>query len=232
MGEGDTSLQDLRQRIDKIDDAIHDLLMQRSNLVDQIAAAKGENAIAMRPGREARVVRRILARHDGRFPIGVLVRIWREIIAACTALQQPLAVAVYEAEGGPSLERLARAHFGSMTRLSHFASESGVIRAITEGRATVGLLPIPEGGTGSPWWLFLARRSDDTPRIIARLPFIRAADQRRSNRAEALVLGLVPHEDSGDDHSFVIIEVKEELSRTAMMALLAKAEITRPDRGL
>ncbi len=231
MSEGETSLQDLRRRIDEIDDGIHDLLIQRIDLVDQVAAAKGENAVAMRPGREAQVVRRILDRHKGRFPIGVLLRIWREIIAASTNLQQPFAVAVFEVENGESLERLARAHFGSLTQLTNFSTESGVIRAITENRATVGLLPLPQSETEAPWWLFLARRSADTPRIIARLPFINAGN-RGAASPEALVLGVVPHEDSGLDHSFIIAETREELSRTAMLRLLAQADFERPERGL
>jgi hypothetical protein len=105
------------------------------------------------------VIRRLLARHDGRIPVGVLVRIWREIISACTALQEKLAVAVYEDEQISSFERLARAHFGSMTALMRYSSISGVMHAITERRATVGLLPLGTSERDVPWWLFLARRA-------------------------------------------------------------------------
>ena len=45
-------------------------------------------------------------------------------------------------------------------------------------------------------------------------------------------MGLVPHEDSGLDHSFIILEIREALSRTAMQNLLAKAGFDRVERGL
>jgi chorismate mutase-like protein len=231
MAEGRDTLSDLRARIDDIDSALHDLLMQRSALVEEIADVKREEGVVMRPGREAKVIRRLLARHDGRIPVGVLVRIWREIISACTALQEELTVAIYEDEQVSSFERLARAHFGSMTALTRFSSVSGVMHAITEKRATVGLLPLDTGTPDNPWWLYLARRAEDTPRVIARLPFVLLPDRSRDD-LEALVLGLVPPEVSGQDHSLLIIETREELSRAALVAALGKAGLQRAERGI
>ncbi len=225
------SLSDLRERIDDIDSALHDLLMQRCALVEEIADVKREEGVVMRPGREAKVIRRLLARHDGRIPIGVLVRIWREIISACTALQEELAVAIYEDEQVSSFERLARAHFGSMTALTRFSSVSGVMHAITEKRATVGLLPLDTSTPNSPWWLYLARRAEDTPRVIARLPFVLLPDRSRDD-PEALVLGLVPPEASDDDHSLLIVETRDELSRAALAAALGKVGFRRSERGI
>ena len=231
MAEGRHPLSDLRERIDEIDDALHDLLMRRSALVEEIADVKREDGVVMRPGREAMVIRRLLARHDGRIPIGVLVRIWREIISACTALQEKLAVAVYEDEQISSFERLARAHFGSMTALMRYSSISGVMHAITERRATVGLLPLGTSERDVPWWLFLARRAADSPRVIARLPFVLLPDRPRDH-PEALVLGLVPPEASGEDHSLLIIETRRELSRAALAAMLGGAGLQRSDQGI
>ena len=231
MTEGRSNLADLRERIDDIDDAIHDLLMRRSALVEEIAAVKREDGVVMRPGREAQVIRRLLRRHGGAFPHGILVRIWREIISACTSLQEPLAVAVYEAEGLRYFERMARAHFGSLTKLTYFSSVSGVMRAISDGKATVGLLPLPGQGEEQPWWRFLARPGPDTPRIIAKLPFFRLSEPATDD-AEALVLGMVPHEESGSDHSFLIIETRNEASRGVLSPLLEKAGLERAEHGV
>lgn len=231
MVEGRNNLADLRGRIDEIDDAIHDLLMRRSALVEEIATVKKDEGVVMRPGREAQVIRRLLGRHRGAFPAGVLVRIWREIISACTSLQEPLAVAVYEGDESRFFERLARAHFGSQTKLTYFTSISGVMRAISDGQATVGLLPLPGQAQEQPWWRFLAKPGQDTPHIIARLPFARLASPA-ADHPEALVLGMVPHEASGHDHSFLILETRQEVSRGQLAPLLEQVGFARAERGV
>ena len=85
---GKTSkLDKLRKQIDDVDNRILDLLMQRTDVVEQIGSAKREDSgntdlsrsLNMRPDREARLMRRLLDRHDGRLPEVVVARIWREV---------------------------------------------------------------------------------------------------------------------------------------------------------
>ena len=72
--------------------------------------------VPLRPGREASIARRLLARHAGPFPALGVVRIWREVICACTSLQRPLLIAVCDAlrhrcpVGYLRLERQFRPH--------------------------------------------------------------------------------------------------------------------------
>ena len=76
-------LASLRAEIDSIDDAVHDLLMRRAALSARMAASRVKNdSFPYRPGREAGILRRLLARHHPPLPAGTMVRIWREIIAA------------------------------------------------------------------------------------------------------------------------------------------------------
>jgi chorismate mutase-like protein len=235
-----TSLADLRQKIDEIDSSIHDLIMLRSDLAEQIAVAKAEGAAYIRPGREAQVVRRLMDRHQGSFPRPVLARIWREIISVSAALQGPVTAAVYAPEQGPALTRLARDQFGSMTPITEYGSEMGVLRAITDGLGIVGVLPLPESDRGAPWWRNLAREGDSAPRIIARLPFA-AIGPQPADAPQALVVSLTEQEESGYDHSFLIVETREAISRGALKNLLKSAEFgtlespiwdEAPDRGL
>src|SRR5258707_5120237 len=91
-----TPLDDLRRQIDELDDQLHDLLMRRTEVVEAIGKEKKDGKVsAFRPGREAVILRRLVARHGGRFPAAGLVRIWREMLAATVGLQMPFAVAVY-----------------------------------------------------------------------------------------------------------------------------------------
>ncbi|RMD61088.1 MAG: chorismate mutase, partial [Alphaproteobacteria bacterium] len=126
MPADDRALEDLRREIDEIDDAIHDLLIRRSEVTRRIGALKNDNGNRMRPGREAMVLRRLIARHRGSFPKALIVRIWREIFAAGTALQGPLAVAVYAPEGTFGYRNLARDHFGWRTPITAYKSAAQV----------------------------------------------------------------------------------------------------------
>ena len=56
----------LRAELDGIDDAMHDLLMRRAACVEEVARSGKRSAL--RPGREASIIRRLLARHQGALP--------------------------------------------------------------------------------------------------------------------------------------------------------------------
>ncbi len=111
MATSTSALDDLRRRIDQIDDQLHDLIMQRAEVVEAVARAKKRAGIAtVRPGREAALLRRLVERHRGRFPRTVLVRLWRELISGAISLQGEFAVAVYAPGGLPDYWDLARDH--------------------------------------------------------------------------------------------------------------------------
>ncbi len=222
MSEKPPSLDDLRRRIDEIDNSVHDLLMRRTELARQIALAKGNNAVIMRPGREARVLRRLVGRHQGPFPKAVVCRIWREIISVFTRLQGPFAAAAFAPEDGVDLSPLTRDHFGSLTPITGYGSEMGVLRAVTGGKANIGILPLPESDRGAPWWPRLARGGKVAPKIIARLPFA-PLDSGRKSGPEAVVVSLAEPEESGDDRGYMIVELDQAVSRGALKALLAEA---------
>ncbi len=217
------SLDDLRREIDEIDIAVHDLLMRRVALADQIGHLKGEGGPFIRPGREARILRRLVARHEGPLPRTVLVSIWREIISAMTALEGPYAVAVYaESAGHDGLPALARLQYGAERPISIHQTVLGVLRAVSDGHATVGVLPLPQGEEADPWWRNLVRSGPDVPKIIARLPF--AALDHRFEGLEALAVALAPPEASDRDRSYLVVENTAQLSRGALRDVLSRAD--------
>src|SRR5918992_969613 len=188
------SLDDLRRRIDEIDERLQDLLIERAEVVEAIGETKrAEGGHVLRPGREASILRRLMARHRGVFPRAAIIRMWREMFAAQVAIQDRFAVAVYAPPGGEGLWDIARDHWGSVTSLSAFGSSPQVIRAVTEGQATVGVLPMPQEGESDPWWSFVASTDDATPRIVARLPFGGRGNARLEG-GEALAIAKLPIE--------------------------------------
>ena len=220
MPSSPTSLDDLRARIDEIDDRLHDLLIERTEIVDSIARAKRDNGLPpLRPGREASIIRRLLTRHRGSFPRGALVRMWREMLGAQVSLQGRFAVAVYAPGAGTGYWDLARDHFGSHVPLTGFRSAVQVIRAVAEGEATVGVLPVPQEGDIDPWWRSLASDDEATPRIIARLPF-GARGNARPKAGDAFAIGLAQPEKTGNDRSLLLLETTGEASRTRIVSAL------------
>lgn len=214
MTSDESGLNDLRREIDAIDNAIHDQLMRRGELQASIGEAKRSSEVYIRPGREAMVLRRLIDRHQGRFPKAVLVRIWREIFAAGLSLQNDFSIATLSGGGQAPLRSLARDHFGTLTSIQEMGSAQRVLQAVADGAATVGVLPMPESEEKDPWWRRMSRTGERTPRIIARLPF--AAAISTAGGQEALAVGLAPPEDTGHDRSYLVVETGSQTSRSAL----------------
>jgi chorismate mutase-like protein len=214
------NLDDLRREIDEIDNSLHDLIMRRAAIVEHVAEAKGpQTDSGMRPGREAEILRRLAARHQGPFGKGSLMRIWREIIATLTAMQGPYNVGVF-ADEVDGLWDLCRDHFGSYTSLSHCATRREVVAGVAGGAWTHGVLPYPDEIDDRPWWAGLW--SPDAPRIVVRLPFVEPGNVR-DKRASALVIARVAPENSGKDRSLLLLEAKAEVRRAVIGEMLAGA---------
>jgi|SRR5579859_2949253 chorismate mutase / prephenate dehydratase len=214
------TLEDLRREIDEIDDEMHDLLMRRTKLVDAIGALKKSDGVpAIRPGREAKILRRLMARHDGKFPRPLVVRIWREILSGTTRLQVDFAVAVHVPEAAPGLWDVARDHYGSFTPMTAFGTASQVLRAMTEGGASIGVLPIPQDGDSDPWWPHLVSADPQTPRVVARLPF-GLPGNARAGGLQAFAIGRGEPESTGADRTLLVIDTSREISRTRLFSVL------------
>ena len=87
----DFSLADLRRDIDRIDEAMHALLIERGEIIDRLIAVKKtqESGSAFRPAREADMMRRLVQRHHGNLPLDTVESIWRVIIATFPTCRRP-----------------------------------------------------------------------------------------------------------------------------------------------
>lgn len=217
------ALDELRLEIDRIDDQIHDLIIERAALAGRVASAKGpkgnQGTNLWRPQREVQVLRRLVARHTGKFPRAAIVRIWREIMAAMLTLEGRFSVAVCApaAVGDqPDYRDLARDHFGAIVPVTVHAGAGAVMRAVTDDPGLVGVLPWPRDEEPDPWWRHLL--GADAPRIVARLP-VGGADPTSS----ALAVARASVEPSGDDRSFLGVETSDAISRARLLSCLAAA---------
>jgi chorismate mutase / prephenate dehydratase len=231
MSATPSDLADLRRHIDGIDDRLHDLLIERADIVAQVAASKkvaacekDGDAAFYQPGREAQIIRRLAARHRGALPVASLVRIWRELLAATVRLETPFAVAVFAPVEAQGFWDLARDHYGSHTAMSACRSIGQVVGAVAEGRASVGVLPVPQEGDPDPWWRHLLSQNNNAPRVIARLPF-GARGNARSDGGDALAIGRGAQQETGADRTFFAAETAAETSRTRLLGMLASVDL-------
>ena len=216
-------LEHLRAEIDRIDQEVLDLLVARSAVVRRIGEVKGDRLdgrAALRPAREAQILRRLAQRANGRFPTAVLVRMWRELIAAQTRLQAPLSVAVFAPkERALQVWDLSRDHFGSETAMIAVDRPLQALRALADGSATVAVLPLPNDDDS--WWVSLMSDHELQLRVFARLPFVTGDGEE----VRALALGQLEIEPSGEDLTPLAIEAEQGLSRGGLRELLATANL-------
>ena len=165
-------LAGLRAEIDRIDAAMHDLLMERGQIIDTLIAVKGTAASgsAFRPGREAAMMRMIAERHRGRLPLDTVEGIWRVIIATFTYVQAPFSVHADVSGGDAPMRDSARFHFGFTVPLVAHAGAAAVIAAVAASRGDLGVFRLDQGASAGAWWGALA--GEAAPKVIARLPFI------------------------------------------------------------
>ena len=170
------NLADLRQDIDRIDEAMHRLLMERGEIIDRLIATKktAETGSAFRPAREADIMRRLVKRHRGSLPLDTAESIWRVIIATFTHVQAPFSVHADLSAGDAAMRDSARFHFGFTVPFVPHMGAAGVVAAVSESKGDLGLVPAFAAPHSGSWWTALEFES--APKIIARLPFIIRAD--------------------------------------------------------
>lgn len=232
----DSELDDLRRAVDRLDEAMVDLLVERLGAVRAIADIKRRTTTgqpAIRPGREAVILRRLVARAGDGFPAGTLVRMWRELLAATTRAQAPLAIAACVPATQPELWDIARDHFGSMAPIQRTEGCSHALRLVADGAAHLAVLPLP--GELEPWWAQLVDTTIRPLRVLAKLPFGSATSYPEGSGA--YVVGAMEPDPSGADMSLLAIETTENVGRARLLAGMGASSrwlATRrcPDRGL
>jgi chorismate mutase len=171
------SLADLRLEIDRLDEAMHGLLMERGEIIDRLIAVKKSQETggsAFRPAREAEMMQRLVERHKGILPLDTVESIWRVIIATFTYVQAPFSVHADLSAGDALMRDSARFHFGFTVPFVPHMGASGVVAAVSDSTGDLGLVPALPVASAGAWWSAL--EFDAAPKIIARLPFVERPD--------------------------------------------------------
>jgi len=141
------ALSDVRRKIDALDARLVALLAARARLAQQAWQAKGK-AAAYKPEREAQVLRRVRELNRGPLSSAALTRLFTEIMSACRALEEQMAVAYLGPQGTFSQEAVVR-HFGASTAGRPLATIDEVFRAVESGESAFGVVPVENSTEGA-----------------------------------------------------------------------------------
>ncbi|MBO4643710.1 MAG: chorismate mutase [Alphaproteobacteria bacterium] len=216
-----SDIQDLRKQIDDVDDRLHDLLMQRVSLAEQIGRLKVESSqtpvFAMCPKREIEIMRRLWNRHKGNLDKIELILIWREIISACVKVQSPLTVAVFMPERGMGNLEIARDYFGTYTPMLSCRSVSLVLKELTQGEANAAVLSLNDDKQTS-WWYTVAQEYKRSVNVFLKLPL--TGESGRGDGRSVYALSKQPFEETGEDRTLLVAETDGSLSLSTLDLLL------------
>jgi chorismate mutase/prephenate dehydratase len=144
-------LAKIRERIDEVDERIQSLINERARLAQKVGISKGKLASAVdyyRPEREAEVLRKIRARNAGPLRDEEMLRLFREIMSACLAQQEPLKVGFLGPEGTFTQTAVFK-HFGHSVRALPFHTIDEIFHEVESGVADFGVVPIENSTEGS-----------------------------------------------------------------------------------
>lgn len=221
-------LDQIRQKIDSLDNQIHDLLLERADLIMAISEEKKKAGIQIvQPAREARMIRRLMARHRGPLPEETIVRIWRELVSSVSLLQTGLSVAVYTPAHTPEYWDMARDYFGTVLPMERVPAPDAALDAVKQGRITFAVLPYP-GAKGNAddesWWVGLVDSclSQEGLSVIQKLPY-GEKENFDFHQHPALVVAKAGFGESDDDHSLIGAKSRHPIDRSAVKAVLDEA---------
>ena len=146
-----TDLTALRAQIDAVDEQLHALLNERARLAQRAGISKhadGHTVDFYRPEREAEVLRRALQRNQGPLRNEEIVRLFREIMSACLAQEEPLKVAFLGPEGTFTQAAVFK-HFGHSVRALALPTVDEVFQEVEAGNADFGVVAIENSSEGT-----------------------------------------------------------------------------------
>jgi chorismate mutase/prephenate dehydratase len=146
-----SDLEAIRRRINEIDERLQQLINERATIAQQVGVAKGDLASAVdyyRPEREAEVLRSVIDRNEGPMRDEEMLRLFREIMSACLAQQEPLKVGFLGPEGTFTQTAVFK-HFGHSVRALPFHTIDEVFQEVECSAADFGVVPIENSTEGS-----------------------------------------------------------------------------------
>ena len=143
-------LAQIRAQIDAVDRELQALISRRARIAQSVGLSKRAAGTAdfYRPEREAAVLQAVIGRNDGPLSDEEMVRLFREIMSACLAQQEPLKIAFLGPEGTFTQQAVLK-HFGHSVRALPLPAIDEVFHEVESGVADYGVVPIENSTEGT-----------------------------------------------------------------------------------
>ena len=222
-------LNEHRQAIDDMDEALHDLLIKRSFKAASVGKLKKEIFAKnntppldiIRPEREARILRKLMKNHQGVLPSMAIARLWQLIIATHTRVEikaallmvSPQEVSTKSSHDIPSpplqssLYDFAREHYGFDIPLTHSSDVDHALHTCMESATTLGLFSHHAHTTQNiPWWACMANNPLFQPlKVMTGLPMVVTDKKQQDTVPKIFTVARMTPASSGEDHSLLVV---------------------------
>ena len=149
ISKPENPLQNIRNKIDIIDNKIHDLLIERAEIVEKVVEEKRKykeaNLVVYRPSREHEILVRIIQRHKGNLPEKSLINIWRNLISSYINMQAELTL-----NFSSTLDKIVNNHFGRDIKKEKTTTAIEALKKLNENKVNITVLPYPNAH--NDWW--------------------------------------------------------------------------------
>ena len=142
------TLEELRSKIDQIDDTLLKLYNERMELVHQVGELKNTTGAPIyRPEREQAILNRLKSQNKGKLTDAAIEALFLEMFAVARNLELPEGVAYLGPEASFT-HQAAESKFGAMSAYLPMASIKGIFREVKKGTAKFGVIPIENSSNG------------------------------------------------------------------------------------
>jgi len=144
----EAGLQELRDKLDSIDNKLLELVNERMDIVHQVGLLKAQSGGAIyRPEREKAIIDRLESLNKGKLNRAAIEALFLEIFAISRNLELPENVAYLGPEGSFT-HQAAEGRFGAMSSYVSISSIKGIFREVDTGKAKFGVVPIENSSNG------------------------------------------------------------------------------------
>jgi chorismate mutase/prephenate dehydratase len=142
------TLDELREKIDTLDDTLLNLYNERMELVHEVGELKNTTGAPIyRPEREQAILSRLKSQNEGKLTDVAIDALFLEMFAVARNLELPEAIAYLGPEASFT-HQAAESKFGALSTYFPISTIKGVFREVSNGKAKFGVIPIENSSNG------------------------------------------------------------------------------------
>lgn len=197
-------VEELRQEISKLDTSLRSVLERRAKLSKKIGELRKSVPFAVAlPDRSQ--IDQFVQGATGDVPPAALREIYREVLATCFSLEQPVVVAYAGLEGSVT-HAAARSRFGAAAEFTACESTSAALDEVTHQRASYAVVPYETRTDGLVQSTIVSLTESDLKIVLC---FEHDARDEGEPRVRYAVVGARPAARSGDDATALVFAVDD-----------------------